>query len=247
MNWGYGGFTADAKGSFARFSYTPVRINGRVTMLKWMASIDVYLMGADQDAVHQREQAFIRECSLDGRDFVYSFPDGTEHLQTVRTGSAVGGVRVEKAPSFEDPKPGEHSIFRCGSVVFSALLPLGAIPVGAIIQLDEDIQVDNRLATPREEVVELLRRPFVRVRPRAFGVAQATQSGTVIALGRYPGNLDIPAKRWPDNYVPGPGADVLRWARPIRIDGIPVAFGVDYSYRFMFSTPIPGSTLPRYI
>lgn len=247
MNWSYGGFTADPKGSFPRFSYLPIRQNGRVTMLEWTATLDVYLMGADSAAVESRVQAFMTECSRDGRDFIYSFPDGADSAHTVRSGDAIGGIRVVKAPSFENPAPGEHSIFRSGSVTFKALLPTASIPKGAIIQLDEDIQVDNREALPREEVVELLRAPFVRVKPRTYGVATAVQSGTIIAFGQYPADRDVPTKRWPSNYVPGPGGDTRRWPRPIRYDGIPVAFAVDYSYRFVFSGPIPGSTLPRYL
>jgi hypothetical protein len=247
MNWSYRNFEADPKGSLPRFSYQPKRQNGRLVAIEQIIDIEVYLMGDSTSEVESRVQDFMAECSQDGGDFVYSFADGSEATGTIRSTDAIGGVRVIQSPSFEDPQPGDYSVFRKGRVRFAALLRIDNIPVGAIIQWDETIQLDNPKCLPAREVVELLRKPAVSIQPRSYGIGTGSQSGTLIAFGNFPGVATVPGPRWPNAFVPGLGAGVIQWPNPIRYDGIPIAFGVSYSYRFVFNQPVSGNAFPGYL
>lgn len=247
MNWSYRGFTADAKGSLPRFSYVPQRVGASQIGIRVTIDIQTQLIGDTQSEIESRIEEFQRECSRDGGDFRYFYPNSTNSVQSLLSSQTVGGVRVVKAPSYENPSPGEHSIFRNASVTFGALIPVAGLTAGAIISLDETIDLDNPRCKPDRFYVPLKNAPAAIVQPRAYGIAVMRQAGSVVVAGRYAGIGNLPIPRFPSNHVQVPGADVYRYPAPVRVEGIPIGFRTDYSYVMQFNRPIAGNYFPAYV
>lgn len=180
-------------------------------------------------------QDVINAYSLDNKDFVLYFNDGTPTPDLeILASQTIDGVLVTKRPTFDPRTQANYSTYWEYRFGISAKVMVDDLPPNLLLDFSESIEFEGN-GGPKRALIELKRGTAQEQRPRTNTICRASQSGFTVGLESY---ILPPGPKWP-GQLDNESVRVARESPRRNIRGGYTEFRTTYSYQFSSPTPFP--------
>jgi hypothetical protein len=242
----YGRYEHDNNEVQVRISSEPVRSSrGVIWGFRRRILLTGELHASDQSSLAEKIEELTQAYSIDGGDFRLLFDSGGDSPDSIRNSEAIGDIRIVRAPSFQNPLPGEYSTFRNYDIELEAIV--GALPgQNLLLEFSETINVRGT-GGPSYRYLKQAGGLAQKQRTYPTSLVRATQSGRAVGLIDYPMQF-VPPPRWPDAIVDPESVDIAKLPPEQNYGpGQYSHFPVTWSYPFESNGPLPGDDRPSVI